>query len=356
MSKFWSPFVDGLVPYEPGEQPTGRTFIKLNTNENPYGPSPAALKAIRAATGDELRLYPDPAASELVSAIAADYALTADHVFVGNGSDEVLAHAFNCLFRDKGPVLFPDVSYSFYPTYCRLYDVSSRIVPLDENFELDPDAYRGLCGGIVIANPNAPTGIAIRLTEIGKILRQNPDVVVLIDEAYVDFGAESAVPLVAKHENLLVVQTFSKSRSLAGLRIGFAVGQPHLIEALRRLKGSFNSYPLDRLALAGATAAWRDREWFNRTRKQVIVDRELTIAALRERGFQVLPSKANFVFTSHPDLDGFGLLENLRARGILVRHWKAARISNWLRITIGTTAECHKLAQVMRELTADASG
>jgi histidinol-phosphate aminotransferase len=252
-------------------------------------------------------------------------------------------------------VLFPDVTYSFYPTYCRLYGLPSRPVSLDGNFRLDPEHYHDPCGGIVIANPNAPTGIPIGLDEIAHILRRNPDVVVLIDEAYVDFGAESAVSLVPKHDNLVVVQTFSKSRSLAGLRIGFAVGQPHLIEALRRIKDSFNSYPLDRLALAGAVAAWRDKQWFDRTRTLVITDREMTVGALRGQGFRVLPSMANFFFASHPAFRGAKLLDALRARGILVRHFKAERISDWLRISVGTSDECHKLIETTHGIVTRAT-
>nr|WP_256869446.1 histidinol-phosphate transaminase [Sphingobium lactosutens] len=339
----WSPFVQRLVPYTPGEQPKGKSFVKLNTNENPYGPSPLALEAIRNAADDRLRLYPDPTALELVTAIADTLNMAADHVFVGNGSDEVLAHAFSGFFRERGVVLFPDATYSFYPTYCQLYQLPFRPIPLDGDFRIDPEDYRGPCGGIVIANPNAPTGIALDLDEIADILRRNPDVLVLVDEAYVDFGAQSALSLVPEYDNLLVVQTFSKSRSLAGLRVGFAVGQPHLIEALRRIKDSFNSYPLDRLAVAGAVTAWRDEIWFDRTRRLVIADREWTDQALRELGFQVLPSTANFLLASHHGIRGRTLLEELRAEGILVRHFDAERTRDWLRISVGTSQECRTL-------------
>jgi histidinol-phosphate aminotransferase len=355
VSRLWSPFVQSLVPYIPGEQPKDRTFVKLNTNENPYGPSPLALEAIRNATDDKLRLYPDPAASELTAAIAGALGMAEDHVFVGNGSDEVLAHAFNGLFRDKGPVLFPDVTYSFYPTYCQLYDAPFRSVPLDGDFRIDPERYHGPCGGIVIANPNAPTGIAVGPDEIADILRRNPNVVVLVDEAYVDFGAQSAVSLVPEHDNLLVVQTFSKSRSLAGLRVGFAVGHPHLIEALRRIKDSFNSYPLDRLALAGAVAAWRDEGWFDRTRMLVMTDRETTAMVLQEQGFRVLPSMANFLFACYPGVRGAAFLEGLRGEGILVRRFGAERISDWLRISVGTSTECRRLLDATSELLSRAT-
>lgn len=343
VSRLWSPFVQHLVPYVPGEQPKGERVVKLNTNENPYGPSPLALAAIRAATDDGLRLYPDPTASALAAAIAEPLGLAPDQVFLGNGSDEVLAHAFNAFFRDKGPVLFPDVTYSFYPTYCGLYDLPFRRLPLDADFRLDAARYHGPCGGIVIANPNAPTGIAVGLDVLADILRRNPDVVVLVDEAYVDFGAESAAHLIGEHDNLLVVQTFSKSRSLAGLRVGFALGQQPLIEALRRVRDSFNSYPLDRLALAGAEAAWRDRGWFDQTRARVMADRERMTAGLTAQGFDVLPSQANFVFARHRDLSGEAALAGLRAQGVLVRRFGQERIADWLRISIGTAEECDLL-------------
>lgn len=340
MSRFWSPFVATLVPYIPGEQPKGRKYIKLNTNENPYGPSPRALAAIRDAVGDDLRLYPDPTAASLSGAIAQTLGLSADSIFVGNGSDEILAHTFNAFFRDKGPVLFPDVTYIFYSTYCRLYEIPFRPVPVDDGFRIDPGDYDDSRSGIVIANPNAPTGIAMPLDAVEQIVRRNPDAVVVIDEAYVDFGMNSAVTLVPRYDNLLVVQTFSKSRSLAGLRVGFAVGQPHLIEALRRIKDSFNSYPLDRLALAGAVAAWSDQEWFDFTRKRVMSERDRTAAAMVGLGFDVLPSVTNFLFASHPNIPAEKMASGLRVLGILVRHFPEPRTQNRLRISIGTPDEC----------------
>ncbi|MBC8719558.1 histidinol-phosphate transaminase [Ochrobactrum sp. Marseille-Q0166] len=352
MSRFWSPFVETLLPYVPGEQPKGRKYIKLNTNENPYGPSPRALAAIRAATDDDLRLYPDPKAEDLCDAIATTLGLPSDSLFIGNGSDEVLAHAFNAFFRGKGPVLFPDVTYSFYLTYCNLYALPFRQIPLDHAYKLVPDDYNGPCGGIVIANPNAPTGIAMDLDNVERILRQNPDVVVVLDEAYVDFGAESAVRLTPRYDNLLVTQTFSKSRSLAGLRVGFAVGQPHLIEALRRVKDSFNSYPLDRLALAGAIEAWRDREWFDVTRKRIIGERDRTTAAMSALGFEVLPSATNFLFVSHREIAAEELFASLRSQGILVRHFRQPRTAGWLRITVGTKEECEALLDAAECITS----
>jgi histidinol-phosphate aminotransferase len=356
MSRFWSPIVEKLVPYSPGEQPKDRSFIKLNTNENPFGPSPIALGAIRAATGDGLKLYPDPAAGSLRTAIASRFGLTADHVFAGNGSDEILAHAFHAFFCGREQVLFPDITYSFYRTYCELYGVDYRLVPLREDLSLDPGMLAGTlagpCGGVVLANPNAPTGIALDLAAVETVLKQNPDCVVLVDEAYVDFGAESAVGLLPDHDNLLVVQTFSKSRSLAGLRVGFAAGHPHLIEGLQRIKDSFNSYPLGRLALAGAEAAWNDTDWFEETRRLVMGERERVTEGLAGFGFTVLPSAANFVFVSHESLAAGDLQARLRTEGILVRHFSQERIANWLRISIGTADENDALLQALHKLVA----
>lgn len=350
MSRFWSPLVQSLVPYVPGEQPKDRPFLKLNTNENPHGPSPRALEAIRAATGDGLRLYPDPAAGDLRAAVSDRFGLTPAHVFAGNGSDEVLAHAFNAFFGGEGEVLFADVTYSFYPTYCRLYGLAHRLIPLGDDFSCDVTLYRGPCAGIVIANPNAPTGIPLNLMAIEAVLRANPDVVVIVDEAYVDFGAETAASLIPAHDNLLVIHTFSKSRSLAGLRVGLALGQPHLIEGLVRVKDSFNSYPLGRLALAGALAAWQDRDWFDSTRKQVMADRDAMASGLRAQGFEVLPSAANFLLASHHRLRAEAILAALRERGILVRHFRQDRIRNWLRISVGTTTECAALLAATAEI------
>lgn len=353
MSRFWSPIVEKLVPYTPGEQPKHQSFIKLNTNENPYGPSPLALEAIRSASDDGLRLYPDPAATDLRATIASTLKLDAGHVFAGNGSDEVLAHAFNAFFSDKEPILFADITYSFYKTYCELYSINHRKIPLTEDFRINPQDYKGSCGGVVIANPNAPTGIAMGLESIEQILQQNRDVVVLVDEAYVDFGGDSAVGLVPHYENLIVTQTFSKSRSLAGMRVGFAVAQPHLIEALQRVKDSFNSYPLGRLAQVGAVAAWEDQDWFDKTRNLVIADRDRTSNALSQLGFQVLPSATNFVFASHSQIPAEKLLSDLRERGILVRHFKQDPIKNWLRISIGTSEECDALLEATRSIVGE---
>lgn len=350
MSRFWSPFVHALTPYTPGEQPRHQNFIKLNTNENPFGPSPLALEGIRSVTDDGLRRYPDPSSVELRRAISATLGLEGDHVFIGNGSDEVLAHSFNAFFREKGTIHFPDVTYSFYRTYCSLYGLPFCEIPLDEAFRCDPSQYRGRSGGIVIANPNAPTGIAMKLKGIEEILERNTDIVVIVDEAYVDFGAQSAAELVPRYENLVVVQTFSKSRSLAGLRVGFAVAQPHLIDALVRVKDSFNSYPVGSLALAGALGAWSDQDWFDKTRRQVMVSRDRMAGALKELGFRVPLSAANFLFVSHERVPAEEILMELRSRGVLVRHFKQDRIRNWLRVSVGTPDECEKFLEAIADI------
>jgi len=351
MSRFWSATVCALQPYIPGEQPKLANLVKLNTNENPYGPSPRALAAMQAEIGETLKLYPDPESVRLREAIAAFFGeISLEQVFVGNGSDEVLAHAFHALLKHDRPVLFPDVTYSFYPVYCGLFGIDYRTVPLDEHFAIDVDDYRPPHGGIVIANPNAPTGRLLSRAQISRLLETNPDAVVVIDEAYIDFGGETAVPLVKHHPNLLVVQTFSKSRSLAGLRVGFAIGQAELIEALNRIKNSFNSYPLDRLAIAGATAAIEDRAWFDQTRHAVMKSRAFLTAALEDLGFTVLPSSANFVFARHPRHDAGQLAQALRARGIVVRHFRQPRIEQFLRITVGTDAQCETLIQALKKL------
>ncbi|AYG58417.1 histidinol-phosphate transaminase [Rhizobium jaguaris] len=350
MSRFWSPIVHSLTPYVAGEQPVISGLVKLNTNESPYGPSPLALEAISQATADTLRLYPDPTARDLRAAIAESFGLDANEVFVGNGSDEVLAHTFQGLLNHDGPLLFPDITYSFYPTYCRLYGIAFQQIPVDGEMRVRLDDYRRPCGAIILPNPNAPTGIGLPLAEVESLLRDRPDQVVVIDEAYVDFGGESAVPLVRHYPNLLVIQTLSKSRGLAGLRVGFAVGQRPLIEALERVKDSFNSYPLDRLALAGALAAWKDREWFERHRELIVASRQRLAAALRELGFEVLPSSANFLFARHPGKVGAVLAGELRSRKILVRRFSAARIEDFLRISIGTDEECDRLLAALGEI------
>ncbi len=347
MSKFWSPFVKSLVPYVPGEQPKMIRLVKLNTNENPYGPSPRAIAAMQAELNDNLRLYPDPNSDRLKQAIAEYYGVRSEQVFVGNGSDEVLAHAFHGLFQHGKPLLFPDVTYSFYPVYCGLYGIEPGIVPLDEQFQIRPEDYARPNGGIIFPNPNAPTGRLLALEAIERILGANPDSVVLVDEAYIDFGGQTAIALVDRYPNLLVTQTLSKSRSLAGLRVGLAVGHPDLIEALERVKNSFNSYPLDRMAIVGAAAAFEDRAYFQRTCQAVIDSREQVVAQLEALGFDVLPSAANFIFARHPAHDAAQLAAGLREQGVIVRHFRQPRIDQFLRITIGAPEQNRALVDTL---------
>ncbi len=346
MSRFWSAVVQTLSPYVPGEQPKKQDgIVKLNTNENPYPPSPRALAAIAAAT-ERLRFYPDPGATALRETIARHYGVAPEEVFAGNGSDEVLAHTFQALLKHDAPLLFPDITYSFYPVYSRLYSVAYEEVPLDAAMRIEIADYRRPCSAILLANPNAPTGIALSRKQIEALLAEHP----VVDEAYVDFGGESAVPLVARHDNLLVVQTLSKSRSLAGLRVGFAIGQRPLIDALERVKDSFNSYPLDCLAIAGSVAAIEDDAWFQDTRRRIMASRETLVRDLSALGFDVLPSAANFVFARHPRRSGAELAGALRERGVLVRHFNKPRIADFLRITVGTEEECGRLIALAREL------
>jgi len=351
MSKFWSAVVHGLTPYVPGEQPKLANLVKLNTNENPYGPSPKVLDAVRAEVADTLRLYPDPASDRLRAGIASYHGLTPGQVFVGNGSDEVLAHAFMALLKHERPILFPDISYSFYPVYCGLYEIAHRTIPLTEAFEIEVDDYLVPNGGVIFPNPNAPTGRLLALSEIDRLLAGNPDSVVVIDEAYIDFGGESAVALVARYPQLLVIRTLSKSHALAGLRVGYAIGQAHLIEALNRVKDSFNSYPLDRFAQAGALASIEDRSYFESICAKVVATRTRLVAGMDALGFEVLPSAANFIFARHPAHDGAELAAALRERSIIVRHFRRPeRIAPFLRITIGTDAQCDALLAALKVL------
>ena len=350
MSKYWSPFVKNLEPYVPGEQPKVANLTKLNTNENPFGPSPQVLDAIRGASDDALRLYPDPDSDVLKSAIAAYHEVEPEQVFVGNGSDEVLAHIFHALFGHDHPLLFPDITYSFYPVYCGLYGIPYETIPLDDEFRIQVADYKGINGGIIFPNPNAPTGRFLALDEIERLLSVNNETVVVIDEAYVDFGGESAIALVNRYPNLLVTQTLSKSRSLAGLRVGFAVGHSELIEALERVKNSFNSYPLDRLAQAGAVAAFADDRYFQDCCAAVVAERERLRRALSELGFETLPSAANFLFTCHQTRSASELAAALRERGIIVRHFNKPRIDNFLRITVGLKEQNDVLLNALGEL------
>jgi histidinol-phosphate aminotransferase len=351
MSKFWSDIVHTLTPYVPGEQPKLKNLIKLNTNENPYPPSPKVLDALKAEAAETLRLYPDPNSDKLKAAIASYYGLQANQVFVGNGSDEILAHVFQALLKHDKPLLFPDITYSFYPVYCGLYQIQYKTVALNHQFEIDVEDYLQPNGGIILPNPNAPTGIPLPLAKIEQLLQRNPESVVVVDEAYVDFGTESAVKLIQQYPNLLVTQTLSKSRSLAGLRVGFALGHPDLIEALIRVKDSFNSYPIDRFAEAGAIAAMQDQAYFEHTCQQVVATREQLVKDLQGLGFDVLPSGANFIFAKHRVKAGSELSGQLREKGIIVRQFQSpARIKEYLRITIGTEAQSRALIDALKQL------
>lgn len=350
MSQYWSEVVHKLIPYTPGEQPKLDKLVKLNTNENPYPPSPRVLTAIQEAANADLRLYPDPGSGRLCETIAAYHRLQADQIFVGNSSDEVLAHVFQALLKHDKPVLFPDISYGFYPVYCGLYEIDYRTVALDSEYRLNVGDYLQGNGGIIFPNPNAPTGCLISLESIEFLLQHNRDSVVVIDEAYIDFGGSTAIALIDRYPNLLVVQTLSKSRSLAGLRVGFAAGHVDLIAGLNRVKNSFNAYPLDRLAVAGAIAAFEDQAYFEQNCHAVIATRDRLANSLTNLGFTVLPSAANFIFVSHPDFAAQQLAQELRASGIIVRHFKLPRIDQFLRISIGTDVECTTLVSALEIL------
>ncbi|MDC5560466.1 histidinol-phosphate transaminase [Acinetobacter baumannii] len=350
--RFWSPEVRELEPYVPGEQPKIQNLLKLNTNENPYPPSPKVVEAVQAVLheqADALRLYPDPDATALKQAIAKQQNIDVSQVFVGNGSDEVLAHIFKAFFLQDEPILYPDITYSFYPVYSQFFGTKTKEIPLNENFEIDVRDYTQPNGGVIITNPNAPTSIALNLAEIEQVLQANPDRVVVIDEAYVDFGAESAVSLINRYENLVVCQTTSKSRSLAGLRVGFAIAQSHLIAALEAVKNSFNSYPIDRFAIAAAVASFEDQAYFEEQCQKVITSREKLVRDLTELGFNVLPSKANFIFATHSQHDAGQLAQKLREQGIIVRYFNKPRINQFLRITVGTDEQNARLVQTLKQ-------
>ena len=351
MSKYWSDFVHQLEPYVPGEQPKMDRLVKLNTNEHPLGPSPKVIEAIRAEADERLRLYPDPDSSQLKQTIADYYGVKRSQVFVGNGSDEVLAHLFMGFFQQDKPLLFPDITYSFYKVYCGLYRIDHEAVALDESLSIRVDDYLRPNGGIIFPNPNAPTGKLLPLREIERLLQANTDSVVVIDEAYIDFGGQSAITLVNRYPNLLVTQTLSKSRSLAGLRIGLAVGDEALIDGLNRIKDSFNSYPLDRLAIAAGTAAFADQAWFEKGCELVTSQRQWLQEQLAQRGFDSLPSAANFLFTHHPAHSGEALAKGLREQGVIVRHFgKPQRIADHLRITVGTPEQNQALIDALDTL------
>jgi histidinol-phosphate aminotransferase len=352
MNPYWSALTRELRPYVPGEQPRLADLVKLNTNESPFPPSPRALEAIRAAATEELRLYPDPEARALRAALAAYHGVGLENVFVGNGSDEVLAHIFAALLKHKKPLLFADVTYSFYPVYAQLTGVACETVPLDADLRVRIADYRRPCGAIILANPNAPTGVALPLCEIATLVEEHRDVPVVIDEAYVDFGAQSALALVARCPNLLVVRTMSKSRALAGLRVGYAIGDAGLIEALVMVKDSFNSYPLGRPAQSGAIASVEDEAYFQARLKDVIAERESMTQGLKRLGFEVLPSSANFVFARKPGYAGADLAAALRQRAVLVRHFAKPRTADYLRITVGTSSDSERLLAALTESLA----
>lgn len=340
MSKFWNAKTTNTKPYTPGEQPSaGVKLIKINTNENPYPPSPKVYEAINNSCNEELRLYPNPEGMEARLAYASANGLQVQQVFVGNGSDEILAMAFMAFFDNVNPILIPDISYSFYPVYCKRFDVAYNTIPVNSDYTLNIVKFLEPSGGVVIANPNAPTSIAICLYDIKKILEAHPNNVIIIDEAYIDYGGESAIPLIDEYDNLLVVQTLSKSRSLAGMRIGFAAGNSQLIEGLDRVKNSFNSYTLDRLAIVAAKAALEDNEYFTSNVNKIVKTREDVVNNLNLLGFNALDSKANFIFITHSKFEAKDIFKYLKSEGILVRYFDVPRLSNYLRVTIGTDYE-----------------
>lgn len=349
MSRFWVEKIAGLEPYVPGEQPASDTLIKLNTNEHALPPADAVLMALRDITGDQLRRYPDPTAERLRSAIAAAESVSPAQIFVGNGSDEVLAHLWFAFLKGQR-VQTLDTTYGFYPVWAALYDADLTEVPVLDDFSVDLEALKNDDAAVVLANPNAPTGRALPRDEIVALVESNRDRLVVIDEAYFGFGAETAVPLVAGHDNLVVTRSLSKSHGLAGLRVGYAIAQAELIEGLNRVKDSFNSYPLDAVAQSAATAAIEDRQWLEAASQSVRDVREVMKTGLEAMGFEVLPSQANFIFIQHNTLPGKHIFDALRSRDILVRRWDKQRIKNWLRVSVGTMAQAEQLLVVMREI------
>jgi histidinol-phosphate aminotransferase len=363
MSRFWNNRTKNISPYTPGEQPKDRQFRKLNTNENPYPPSPKVIAAIQKAANDRLRLYPDPACVELREVVASCYGVKPEQVFVGNGSDEILAFAYATFFgsdAESQPVLFPDITYSFYPVYAGLWNIPYRTIPLKDDFSINCDDYKTMCGGVIFPNPNAPTGMGVPLTDILSLVEylEKQGKVLIVDEAYIafvadsgtDFGAESAVPHINEHPNLLTVHTLSKSASLAGLRVGFAIGDEKLIEGLCRIRDSFNSYTLDRLALAGAAAAVSDTAYYNEINRRVIATRSRVTETLRGLGCTVLPSAANFIFMKMPGISGADFSAALRERGILVRHFNKERIADFVRVSMGTDGEMDVFLDACRKI------
>lgn len=348
MSKFWSPVVQALSPYTPGEQPRVDGLIKLNTNEHPLPPSSRALDAMSAQIGEGLRRYPDPEATALRAAIAQTEGLDVSQVFVGNGSDEVIAHCFQALLAGQERLAIPDITYSFYPVWAGLYGVFVQPLALKPDFSVDVDAFARSTAPIILANPNAPTGMALSLGDIGRLAESRADRLVVIDEAYFGFGADTAASLLSQFDNLLITRSLSKSHALAGLRVGYALGSPELIEGLVRVKDSFNSYPLDAIAQAGAAAAITDRKWFSESTATVCNNRTRLTEGLMTLGFGVCPSLANFVFATHSSQPGADIFQHLREHNILVRRWDKPRIADYLRISVGTESECDELLACLR--------
>ena len=350
MSKFLSSRYQALEAYVPGEQPTEMDYIKLNTNESPYPPAPGVIAAVNEGELEKLRLYPNPPGIRLINALAEFYDVSPENVIIGNGSDELLAFAF-LAFCDKGRgVRFPDITYGFYPVYAELYEIPYEKIPLKDDFSVDPADYLGSGKNTVLANPNAPTGIALTLSDIEAIARSNPDHVTLIDEAYVDFGAQSAIPLTKRCENLLVMHTYSKSRSMAGARLAYAIGSAQLIEDLNKMKFSFNPYNVNRLTQAAGEAALREDAYYKDMCRKIAETRGHTVERMRKLGFSMTESSANFIFAEHPGIDGYELYAKLKDRGILVRHWNKPRISNRVRITIGTVEQMDALMAAIEEI------
>ncbi len=353
MSKYWSEVTKSIEPYVCGEQPKDKKYVKLNTNENPYPPSPKVLEAIKNAANGDLRLYPDPNCDKLSETIAEYYGLDRKQVFIGNGSDEVLALSFLAFFNPGETIIFPDISYSFYPVYADLYKINYKLAKLKENFSIAVDDFLTENGGVVIPNPNAPTGRCLDIASIKKILAYNINKVVIIDEAYIDFGGDSVVSLIKEYPNLLVIQTLSKSRSLAGIRVGFALGQEELIDGLNRIKNSFNSYTIDRVAAIDEVEAIKDEEYFEECVSKIIKTREEVVEKLTLLDFNVVPSKANFIFAAHATYHASELFTKLREKGVLVRYFNKDRINNYLRITMGSDEEMNYFIEKVKEIIND---
>lgn len=353
MSQYWSPIVHNLHPYVPGEQPQDRSYIKLNTNENPYPPAPEVQQVLRDYDFERLKLYPDPQSLKLREALAEYHGVSIDQVFVGNGSDEVLAHAFRAFYQQPRALLFPNISYSFYPVYCELFEIDYQTIALDDDFSISPRDYKRRNGGIILPNPNAPTGRVLGLEAIAQ-LAEAAQGVCLVDEAYIDFGGESAISLLPEYDNLLITRTFSKSRSMAGLRLGYAIGSPALIEGLVRIKDSFNSYPVDSLASLAGITSLQQQDYFAASCQRIIDTREQSVSQMQALGFEVIPSASNFVFAHHPEFAAATLYQQLKEHGILVRFFNKPRISDYLRITIGTDAEMQALIAALEKIVGAA--